>query len=66
MSELTSNERNELKKVITAFYKRAGRTWGDRSVNYCVAGTFAIMMNEALKASFASLSLATPISKPGC
>jgi len=64
MPAMTKHERTELKKVISAFYKRAGRSWGDRPVNYCVAETFAIMLAEAIKASNALAWLPLNVGKP--
>ncbi len=65
MSEMSKDERIKLKKIIEAFYKIAGRTWGDRPVNYCVAETFAIVLNEAIKASKSLAWLPLSPGKPG-
>ncbi len=64
MPVMSASERTELKKIISAFYKIAGRTWGDRSVNYCVAGTFAVMLNETIKASKSLAWLPISSGKP--
>ncbi len=64
MASMSASERLELKGIISAFYKRAGRTWADRPVNYCVAETFAMMLNEAIKASKSFAWLPYP-GKPG-
>ncbi|VAX00156.1 hypothetical protein MNBD_GAMMA22-1157 [hydrothermal vent metagenome] len=64
MPKMTASERTELKKAIEAFYKKVGRTWGDRPVNYCVAENFAIMIHEALKATDSLAWLPAPSMKP--
>jgi len=49
MAHLKKSEREDIKTLISVLYKKAGRSWGDRHVNHCVAEDIAIMIDQARK-----------------
>lgn len=62
--KLKQAERIELKKAIEKFYKKAGFSWGDRTVNSCVAADFAIMLDSGRQSTKSLAWLPTPSVKP--
>lgn len=48
MAHLSKSEREDIKKLISILYRKAGRIWSGH-VNHCVAEDIAIMINEARK-----------------
>jgi len=47
MAHLKKSEKEDIKRLISVLYRKAGRTWSGH-VNHCVAEDVAIMINERL------------------
>lgn len=61
---MKKSEREELKKAIEKFYKKAGFSWGDRPVNSCVAEDFAVMLDTGRRTTKSLAWLPGPSTKP--